>query len=180
MYARVATTVLAVSTLAALGYSIVYTSRWEWQRATFVAVLTTLCAVAWAAVSIHARLRRLEKLLTARPAEISEPAPPVAGPRRFRWLESQPESQSEQYGVFIPVLLGAGILASGLAWSVERLARAIARPTAPTGLTAMLGRYAPADTLLVPYDTPLAPTLTGAPASAAAEGLLRYPGGTPP
>jgi hypothetical protein len=38
----------------------------------------------------------------------------------FAWLQES----SSRTSVFIPVLLGAGVLLSGLAWLVERLARA--------------------------------------------------------
>jgi hypothetical protein len=42
----------------------------------------------------------------------------------FAWLAES----SSRLSVFIPVLLGAGILLSGIAWLVERIARAAARP----------------------------------------------------
>jgi hypothetical protein len=41
--------------------------------------------------------------------------------------------------VFIPVLLGAGAVLSGLAWVVERVARATAGRSAETGLARDLG-----------------------------------------
>jgi hypothetical protein len=40
--------------------------------------------------------------------------------------------------VFVPVLMGAGVLLSGIAWVVERLARATVTPVAERGLAAQL------------------------------------------
>jgi hypothetical protein len=40
--------------------------------------------------------------------------------------------------VFVPVLMGAGVIMSGLAWVIERLARRTARPTLERGLAARL------------------------------------------
>ncbi|TDD67031.1 hypothetical protein [Actinomadura rubrisoli] len=49
--------------------------------------------------------------------------PPGEEAPRFRWLEPD----TDAYRVFIPVLLGAGIVVSGLAALVERLATALGR-----------------------------------------------------
>ena len=66
---------------------------------------------------------RLERIRTA--------APP---PRKtFAWL-----AKPEQMNVFVPVLMGAGVLLSGIAWLVERLARATVTPVAERGLAAQL------------------------------------------
>jgi hypothetical protein len=59
--------------------------------------------------------------------------------------------------VFIPVLLGAGALLSGLAWVVERLARATAGRAAEHGLAGRLAALdLPADGLLDGGTDPLA------------------------
>ena len=47
-----------------------------------------------------------------------------AAPDRFEWLRPS----SGQTSVFVPFLMGAGVLLSGIAWVVERLARPTARP----------------------------------------------------
>ncbi|WP_405947258.1 hypothetical protein OG588_11960 [Streptomyces prunicolor] len=44
---------------------------------------------------------------------------------RFRWLE---ETADRTY-VFVPVLMVTGVLLSGLAWVVQRIAAATGRPT---------------------------------------------------
>ncbi len=43
---------------------------------------------------------------------------------RFAWMRPQ----SSGFSVFVPVLMGAGFVLSGLAWLVERLAHSTARP----------------------------------------------------
>jgi hypothetical protein len=58
--------------------------------------------------------------------------------------------------VFVPVLMGAGVLMSGLAWVVERLARATVRPAAERGLAAQLdGLALPAAGFLAGHDEPV-------------------------
>ena len=46
-----------------------------------------------------------------------------AGRDHFAWLRP-----NDRFGVFVPVLMGAGVVMSGLAWLVERLARMTAGP----------------------------------------------------
>jgi hypothetical protein len=79
----------------------------------------------------------------------------TAPPRRpvFAWLAP------DRTGVFLPILLGAGVLASALAWVVEGLARMTARPVLEERLATRLGVLAlPAGGLLGPapayVDTP--------------------------
>ena len=68
-----------------------------------------------------------------------EPRPP------FAWLEP------DRLGVFLPILLGAGVLASAAAWVVEALARKTARPALERRLAARLEVFAlPAGGLLGP------------------------------
>ena len=52
----------------------------------------------------------------------------------FKWL-----MRPEHSNVFIPVLLGAGAVLSGLAWIVERVAKATAGRAAEHGLARQLG-----------------------------------------
>lgn len=122
------------------GYLVVYTARWEWQRALMAGELLLVSLLVLVAVAGADRFNRLERRI----AELSgggdagpEPPPlpygaPGAQPPAFRWM--QPETDS--YRVFIPVLLGAGIAVSGLAALVERIAsslggRGTARRLAP-------------------------------------------------
>lgn len=114
-------------------YTIVYLVRWEWNRAIIAALFFIAVEVVFVAMVVVDRLRSLEAridALTARPAPaepsvlqaISDSAPP---PRdQFGWLRDQVGGTN----VFLPVLLGAGVLASSLAWVVEHVARSTLSP----------------------------------------------------
>ncbi|MFD0683570.1 hypothetical protein [Actinomadura fibrosa] len=126
-------------------YVVIYLARWEWQRALMAGELLLVALVVLLAVAGARRLARMERRLsdliegTGRPAAAprlaavplqraayGEPSGGTAGKDaapRFRWLEPGEDA----YRVFIPVLLGAGIIVSGIAALVERLATALVR-----------------------------------------------------
>ena len=117
---------IAILTLCASGaYVFVYLYRWEWNRALTAAAIFIATEVAVFGVLILDRLRTGG---TTRPSgrDARRPTPAGDAPPRdhFAWLAES----SSRLSVFIPVLLGAGILLSGIAWLVERIARAAARP----------------------------------------------------
>ncbi|MDP9388295.1 MAG: hypothetical protein M3Q48_10405 [Actinomycetota bacterium] len=138
--------VLFGAVLASGTYLFVYLYRWEWHRALVAGVVLVAAEVGLAAAAILDRLRAIERRLdapagNAAPADgaltlarIREVAPP---PRAdFEWLTRQ--AGGGQLSVFVPILLGAGVVLSGLAWVVERVARATARPTLERGLARRL------------------------------------------
>jgi hypothetical protein len=120
-----------------LGYSgrwfFLYLHRWEWNRALVSGLMFLAAEVGlFGAIALEmlSRLRKEVRAATAaaagapsasrgaRPdvlARIRETAPPAR--HHFAWLESG------RSNVFVPILLGAGVIASGLAWIVERIAR---------------------------------------------------------
>lgn len=126
--------------LAATGagtYLIVYLYRWQWQRALICGVLLLVVEVMLFGLMALGRLNRIEERLRdtdRRQRELDahtedvltrlrEPA--VAREEtRFRWLEDP----AERSYVFVPVLLVAGVVLSGLAWVVQKVASATARP----------------------------------------------------
>src|SRR5690606_27692531 len=57
---------------------------------------------------------------------------------RFAWMRDAPGRTN----VFLPVLLGAGVLASAAAWAVEAVARRTARPVLERSLAAALAPLA--------------------------------------
>jgi hypothetical protein len=80
---------------------------------------------------------------------IREAAPPARV--SFEWL-----ARPQQINVFVPVLMGAGVLMSGLAWVVERVARATVCPVAERGLAAQLdGLTLPATGFLAGHEEPV-------------------------
>jgi hypothetical protein len=162
----------AVTVLAAAAcgvYTLVYLYRWEWHRAILAAVFLVVAEVALATVAVLRRLAVLDRRLSglaetveaggrtqpggrtevdARPRpdpEILARLRDAAAERRppFAWLEP------DRLGVFLPILLGAGLLASAAAWAVEGLARATAQPALEHRLAVRLGVFAlPAGGLL--------------------------------
>ncbi|HET7722517.1 MAG TPA: hypothetical protein VFK43_21310 [Acidimicrobiales bacterium] len=121
-------------------YFFVYLWRWEWNRALIAGVLFVATEVAMASATILSRLRRVEERMQAPDpavlARIRETAPPARD--HFEWLSPK----SGRLGVFVPVLIGMGVVASGLAWLVERLARATAGPALERGLASRLAPLA--------------------------------------
>jgi hypothetical protein len=149
-----AVAVLAAATCGA--YTLVYLYRWEWHRAILAGVFLVVAEVALATAVLLRRLAALDRRLTevieagARPGlqpeilvHLRESAPEPRPP--FAWLEP------DRLGVFLPILLGAGVLASAAAWVVEGLARKTARPALERRLAARLEVFAlPAGGLLGP------------------------------
>ncbi|MFD4509651.1 hypothetical protein [Streptomyces sp. NPDC058457] len=127
--------------LAAAGagtYTVVYLYRWQWQRAVLCGVLLLVVEVMLLGIVLLGRLTRIEERLrdgelrqresAVRQEEVlarlRESAPVHSAAARFRWLE---ETADRTY-VFVPVLMVTGVLLSGLAWLVQRIASATARP----------------------------------------------------
>jgi hypothetical protein len=116
--------------------------------------------VAMVGTSLLRRLRALEAKLDAAAARppapavverIHESAPPL--PDRFAWLRDQASSTN----VFVPVLLGAGVVLSLLAHAVERLASATATPALERRLASRLQPLALAPGGLLAPAQPLDP-----------------------
>lgn len=157
--------VIVGSAAASAGYTFVYLYRWEWHRAIVAALFLVVAEVAIAAAAILRRLAALDGRLAA----MGSPSPAVAAGREpagpavpplvlHRVREAAPPPRPvfawlapDRTGVFLPILLGAGVLASALAWVVEGLARATARPVLEHRLATRLGTLAlPAGGLLGP------------------------------
>lgn len=131
-------------------YLFVYLYRWEWHRAVVSGVMFLIAEVALMGSVILDRLRSMERSLRSSAAatssegaavpkddilarlEESAPEPRVS----FEWL-----SRPDQTSVFVPVLLGAGVVLSGVAWVVERVARVTAGPTLERGLSLQLAPF---------------------------------------
>ncbi|MET9453717.1 hypothetical protein ABZY05_01305 [Streptomyces canus] len=129
--------------LAAAGaatYLVVYLYRWQWQRALLCGVLLLVVEVMLLGIVLLGRLTRIEDRLrdsdrrqreqAARQEDAlarlrtAPEAEPSGSNGRFRWLEDP----AERTYVFVPVLMVTGVLLSGIAWVVQRIASATARP----------------------------------------------------
>ena len=118
-----------VIVLAASGaYVFVYLYRWEWNRALISAAFFLAAELALFSSAILDRIRKLDAKLddalhrteVAR-HQLKATAPPARD--HFEWLSP---TKSSELNVFVPVLLGAGVVLSALAWLVERVSRATA------------------------------------------------------
>jgi hypothetical protein len=127
-------------------YLLVYLYRWEWNRALIAGVLFVASEIGLGVALVLSRLARIERRLdqvTAPPqpdpavlARIEEAAPPARN--HFAWLRPDGSNMN----VFVPLLMGAGMIVSGLAWLVERIARATAKPSLERGLALRLAPLA--------------------------------------
>jgi hypothetical protein len=146
MNARLLGTAIGAVTLAASGtYVFVYLDRWEWNRALISGVIFVAAEVALATLFLANRLTRLTAGTAPRREQMRAErtlgrlrATAPTGRDHFAWIR-----RPEQMNVFVPVLMGAGVVLSGLAWGVERLAHLTARPALEQGLARRLGTLAP-------------------------------------
>lgn len=142
---RIGLAALVAVMLAAGWYVFVYLYRWEWNRALVSGIIFLAAEVALLGALLLERLAQLKQRLAQFDAapngervlnRLRERAPEPARP--FAWL-GRPQAN-----VFVPVLLGAGVVLSAMAWVVDRLARLIAVPTMERGLARKLARLQPA------------------------------------
>lgn len=125
---------LLVPAIASAYYFFAYLTRWEWNRAVVSGVIFVAAEVALVGALVLDRLGQLRREVRELQEPRREPRPEIleriheAAPDArdpFAWLSPRDGTVS----VFIPVLLGAGVVVSGIAWLVERLARALAGPS---------------------------------------------------
>jgi hypothetical protein len=142
MSARRLAVLAALVVMAASGaYVFVYLYRWEWNRALVSAAIFIAAEIGLLGAILVERLAKLQRRVDV----VGDSRPPVdervrqrlqenaPGPARpFAWLTKS------QTNVFVPVLLGAGFILSGLAWLVDRVARATAGAKIETNLARSL------------------------------------------
>ena len=151
---------VGVVTLLATGaYLFVYIYRWEWHRALLVGVLFLATLVALGTALVLRRLQKLEGHLTAgQPSGTPtsqvlrrlQEAPEQSRP--FTWLTAD---DLQRTSVFIPVLLGGGLVVSAVAWCVERVAGRSARAGVEAELAEEMHLLAFPTRPLVPTDAEL-------------------------
>ncbi|MGP4047709.1 hypothetical protein [Streptomyces sp. 2A115] len=126
-------------------YTVLYLTRWEWQRALISAALLIVVEVFLATVLLLTRLTRLEARLEQSDARVEEvrkrlelTRDPV--PNHFNWLRSSDltDVNGSRTFVFVPVLMVAGAALSGLAMVLQKVAGATARPGAERRLAGRL------------------------------------------
>jgi hypothetical protein len=139
---RIGVVLVSVTLVAAAWYFFAYLFWWEWNRALVAGIVMVGAEVALGTLFVVAKLddlRRRVDTVSARTERIRahlDAAPSSDG--RFAWLV-----KTNGFNVFIPILLGAGVLISGLAWLVERIARFTQRGNTTDGLARQLAALAP-------------------------------------
>jgi hypothetical protein len=150
---RIGLLALVVVMVAAGGYVFVYLARWEWNRAVVSGIIFLAAEMALLGSLVLERVATLRHRVDAigGPDErvlrrLRDHAPEPAHP--FAWLKGT------QMNVFVPVLLGAGVVLSALAWIVDRVARLTAVPSLERGLARRLGTLQPEPGGMLGVDEP--------------------------
>jgi len=138
-------------------YMIVSLNRWEWNRALFFGLIVIIAEIGLATGLILRKLGQLTPRAEVDPIVLEalrETRP--AHPNRFAWLEPN------RTNVFITFLVGGGVILSGIAWLVDRLAANTATPAGEERLARQLGPISyPRGGLLVDDVTVLAQAVPG-------------------
>lgn len=147
--------------LAGALYMIVSLNRWEWNRALFFGLIVLIAEVGLATGLVLRRLARLEHVSSrVDPAVaniIREARPP--SPDRFAWLRES----NQNLNVFITFLIGGGVMLSGIAWVVDRVASKSSSPAGEERLGRQLNPISyPSGGLLLDDVTVLAQEVPGA------------------
>jgi hypothetical protein len=151
-----------IGTMLAGGlYMIVSLNRWEWNRALFFGLIVLIAEVGLATGLVLRRLSRMEYRNRVDPAIaqiLRETRPP--SPDRFAWLRDS----TRELNVFITFLVGGGVILSGIAWLVDRIAsKTSASPAGEQRLVRQLEAISyPTGGLLVDDVTVLAQEVPGA------------------
>ncbi|HLM29350.1 MAG TPA: hypothetical protein VK360_05460 [Acidimicrobiales bacterium] len=147
--------------LAGALYMIVSLNRWEWNRALFFGLIVLIAEIGLATGLVLRRLARLEHVSSrVDPAVaniIREARPP--SPDRFAWLRES----NQNLNVFITFLVGGGVMLSGIAWVVDRVASKSSSPAGEERLGRQLNPISyPSGGLLLDDVTVLAQEVPGA------------------
>jgi hypothetical protein len=147
--------------LAGALYMVVSLNRWEWNRALFFGLIVLIAEVGLATGLVLRRLARLEHVSSrVDPAVaniIREARSP--SPDRFAWLRES----NQNLNVFITFLVGGGVILSGIAWVVDRVASKTSSPAGEERLGRQLNPISyPSGGLLLDDITVLAQEVPGA------------------
>lgn len=146
---------VAVVTLVVAGiYTMVSLARWEWTRALFFAIVFVAAEVMLVGAALISRLSRLEQRLTALSRQSSPPPPPAGSTAlhalratraehdRFAWLRTDPDSSVTRTNVFITLMVGGGVILSGGAWLIDKIASRTVDPGREASLSRQLDAIA--------------------------------------
>jgi hypothetical protein len=157
---RIGVLLVAITLVASGAYVLVYLQRWEWNRALIAGTFMLASEMILVAAVLAGRIRAVERTVTAAVDRSQQERvlrrlreAPAPARDHFAWLRPTGTGTS----VFVPVLMGAGLVLSGLAWIVERLAKATAGSAMEKGLATRLVAFSvPEEPLVEPDTDPLA------------------------
>jgi hypothetical protein len=117
-----------VSLLAAGYFSIVSLNRWEWSRALYFGLIFLIAEIGLATALVLRKLDQIQRPNEASvdPAVLSRLRESRDSTHRFEWLDAR--NLTNRTNVFITLLIGGGVLLSGLAWLVDRVASITSTP----------------------------------------------------
>lgn len=150
----------ALGTFLAAGvYSVISLNRWEWSRALYFGLVVLVAEVGLATGLV---LRKLDQQAEADAGERDEVRDILRSSRvsrdRFRWLAA--DQVTSRSNVFITMVVSGGILLSGLAWLLDKVAANTTTSLQEGRLAGDLTRIAyPSDGLLPDEVTVLAQQL---------------------
>lgn len=142
----------AIGTFLAAGvYSVVSLNRWEWSRALYFGLVVLVAEIALATGLV---LRKLDRQAERGAGDRDEVRDILRSSRvsrdRFRWLA--PDQVTSRTNVFITMVVGGGILLSGLAWLLDKVAASTTTSLQEGRLAGDLTMIAYPDDGLVPDD----------------------------
>jgi hypothetical protein len=148
--------------VAALAYMVISLNRWEWNRALFFGLIVLIAEVGLATAMVLRKLAQIQYGQQHPPdpairAILRASRPP--SPDRFAWLHET----TTRTNVFITFLVGGGVLLSGLAWLMDRVASKTSTPVGEQLLGRQLDAISyPQGGMLVDDVTVLAQDVPGA------------------
>jgi hypothetical protein len=149
--------------LAGVFYLVISLNRWEWNRALFFGLIVLIAEVGLATGLVLRRLARMEHILKgpapADPAVVQILSETRPARDRFAWMRES----TNQMNVFITFIVGGGVLLSGVAWLVDRVASKTSSPAGEERLARQLYPISyPSGGLLLDDITVLAQDVPGA------------------
>jgi hypothetical protein len=147
--------------LAGAVYMVVSLNRWEWNRALFFGLIVLIAEIGLATGLVLRRLARLEyntkRNVNPTVVEILHETRPTRD--RFAWMRES----TGQMNVFITFLVGGGVILSGIAWVIDRVASKTSSPAGEQRLANQLYPISyPSGGLLLDDVTVLAQEVPGA------------------
>lgn len=128
---------------------------WEWTRALWMSVAFVAAEVGLVAVMVLRRLKALSELLEPSDGEPDRLRLRLAETRpatdRFAWLEEATSGM----GVFVTMIVGGGILVSGMLWVIDKVAGRTIAGTRERRLAGELAAIALPQGGLVPAESTL-------------------------